>query len=41
MDVVELFLKLVSFDTTSDEESETCPSTPNQRVLGEELVRVM
>lgn len=41
MDVVELFLKLVSFDTTSNEESETCPSTPNQRVLGEELVRVM
>ena len=41
MDVVDLFLKLVSFDTTSNEESETCPSTPNQRVLGEELVRVM
>ena len=41
MDVVELFLKLVSFDTTSNEESETCPSTPNQRALGAELVRVM
>lgn len=41
MDVVELFLKLVSFETTSDEKSESCPSTPNQRVLGAELVRIM
>ncbi len=41
MDVIELFLKLVSFDTTSDEQSTACPSTPNQRLLGAELVRVM
>ena len=41
MNVTERFLKLVSFDTTSDETSETCPSTPNQKVLGQEIVRQM
>lgn len=41
MDVTERFLKYVSFDTTSSEESETCPTTPGQRVLGEELVKEM
>lgn len=41
MTLTERFLKLVSFDTTSDESSETCPSTPNQKVLGQEIVRQM
>ena len=41
MTVVERFLKLVSFPTTSDEASDTCPSTPGQRTLAEELVRQM
>ncbi len=34
MNVVERFLKYVTFDTNSDEESMTIPSTPNQKVLG-------
>ena len=33
MNVVDRFLKYVSFDTTSDEESQTVPSTPNQKLL--------
>lgn len=41
MHVTERFLKLVSFDTTSDESSASCPSTPNQKLLGQELVRQM
>ena len=41
MTVIDRFLKLVSYPTTSDERSETCPSTPRQRVLAEELVRQM
>lgn len=41
MTVIERFLKLVSFDTTSSEESGQHPSTPNQKVLGAELVRQM
>ena len=41
MTVIDRFLKLVSYPTTSDENSETCPSTPQQRVLAEELVRQM
>lgn len=41
MTVIERFLKLVSFDTTSSETSGQHPSTPNQKVLGEELVRQM
>ena len=41
MTVIDRFLKLVSYPTTSDERSETCPSTPQQRVLAEELVRQM
>ena len=36
--VVERFLKYVSFDTCSDENSETIPSTAKQKVLGEFLV---
>ena len=41
MTVIDRFLKLVSYETTSDENSEACPSTPNQKVLGAELVRQM
>lgn len=41
MNVIDRFLTLVSFDTTSDEASETCPSTPNQKTLGAEIVRQM
>ena len=39
--VVERFLRYVSCETTSDEFSETCPSTPKQRLLGEQLVKEM
>ena len=41
MNVTERFLQYVSFDTTSDESSETVPSTARQRVLGEKLVKEM
>ena len=34
----ERFLKYVMFDTMSDENSETVPSTPGQKVLGQALV---
>ena len=37
MDVIERFLKYVSFDTRSDENSETVPSTEKQKVLGRYL----
>jgi tripeptide aminopeptidase len=37
MDVVERFLRYVSFDTQSDSESETVPSTGKQKVLGAAL----
>lgn len=39
MSVIVRFLSYVAFDTTSSETSETVPSTPNQKVLGEFLVR--
>ena len=39
--VVDRFLKYVSFDTKSDENSETCPSTASQKVLGAALVEEM
>ena len=39
--VIDRFLKYVSFDTQSNEESETCPSTDKQRVLGAALVEEM
>ena len=39
--VIDRFLKYVSFDTKSNEDSETCPSTPGQRVLGAALVEEM
>lgn len=38
MTVLDRFLKYVSFDTTSDEESQTIPSTQKQTVLGAYLV---
>ena len=41
MTVSERFLNYVSYETTSDEASETCPSTPGQRVLGAALVEEM
>ena len=37
----ERFLKYVTFDTQSDEFSETCPSTDKQRVFGAALVEEM
>ncbi|MBP3304604.1 MAG: peptidase T [Oscillospiraceae bacterium] len=39
--VTERFLRYVSFDTKSDEFSETCPSTDKQRLLGAALVAEM
>ena len=39
MSVIDRFLSYVAFDTTSSETSGTVPSTPNQRVLGEFLVK--
>ena len=39
--VVDRFLKYVSFDTMSDELSETCPSTDKQKLLGAALVEEM
>ena len=37
MDIVERFLKYVSFDTQSDENTGTTPSTPKQMVFAEYL----
>ena len=39
--VLDRFLKYVSFDTQSDEYSETCPSTDKQKLLGAYLVEEM
>ncbi|MBP5294611.1 MAG: tripeptide aminopeptidase PepT, partial [Lachnospiraceae bacterium] len=41
MDIVERFLKYVSFETTSDAESETCPSSPKELELGRFLAEEM
>lgn len=41
MNIEERFLKYVSFDTQSDEYSNTVPSTSKQLVLGKELVKEM
>ncbi len=41
MNVIDRFLKYVSFETTSDEFSETCPSTDRQKLLGQALVDEM
>lgn len=37
MNVIERFFKYVSFDTQSDENSKTCPTTAKQKLLGAEL----
>ena len=37
----ERFLRYIKLDTQSNEASETCPSTPGQRILGEILVKEM
>ena len=34
MTVLDRFLKYVKVETTSSEESESCPSTPGQKTLG-------
>lgn len=39
--VTERFLRYVSFNTQSDEGSETCPSTGGQKLLGAQLVKEM
>ena len=41
MNVTERFLKYVAFDTQSDEQSESCPSTEKQKLLGAALVEEM
>ena len=41
MTVNERFLKYVSYETTSDEFSQTCPSTEGQKALGAALVEEM
>ena len=41
MPVTERFLRYVGFDTQSDENSETCPSTEKQKLLGAALVEEM
>ena len=41
MNVTERFLKYVAFDTQSDENSESCPSTDKQKALGAFLVEDM
>ena len=39
--VLNRFLRYVSFDTQSNEFSESCPSTDKQRMLGAALVEEM
>lgn len=41
MRAYERLLRYVAFDTASDPESSTCPSTEKQKLLGAELVREM
>ena len=41
MDIIERFLKYVSYETTSNEESETTPSSDKEIVLLKELVKEM
>ena len=41
MTVSERFLKYVSIETTSDEASESCPSTASQKILGAAIVEEM
>ena len=37
MNVTDRFLKYVSFETTSDENSASCPSSEKEKVLGDFL----
>ena len=39
--VIDRFLKYVSFDTQSNEDSPTCPSTDKQKILGQAIVEEM
>ena len=39
MTAIDRFLTYVTFDTTSDEASETCPSTAKQLILADYLVK--
>ena len=39
MTVIDRFLTYVTFDTTSDETSDTCPSTAKQLILADYLVK--
>ena len=39
--VLDRFLRYVSFETQSNEESETCPSTDSQKILGKTIVEEM
>ena len=41
MRAYERFLKYIAIDTTSDDNATVCPSTPNQKVLGQLLVDEM
>ncbi len=41
MKIVDRFLKYVSFETTSDASSTTCPTTKGQLILGEYLAKEM
>ena len=41
MNVLDRFLNYVTYDTQSDENSSTCPSTAKQKLLGEALVEEM
>ena len=41
MNVSERFLKYLAFDTQSNEDSQSCPSTDRQKLLGAELVKEM
>ena len=41
MDIIERFLKYVSFETTSDETSQSCPSSPKELELGRFLAEEM
>lgn len=41
MKCYERFLKYVSFESTSNEDSLTCPSTPTQLILAEEIAKDM
>ena len=41
MRAYERFLKYIQYDTASDENSPTCPSTASQLVLARDLAREM